>query len=98
MRKDVDVRRVVGLEMGQHIIDQRLFCLLFGREGLCHQVAYAVAHHLPILFPRVQGEPPHSHRMVHGLTEVVNSIQQSSVQIKKENLAHLFPHYIYLVA
>ncbi len=80
----VDMGGVIGFEIGQGGVDERLIRSL--RQGLLHQVSHPVPHHPAILLHPVQRVAAQAQGMVHRLRQICQRVNQCSVQVKEDQI------------
>ena len=85
VRVDVDMGGIIGLEIGQGTVDEDLVPLHPVGKGLLDEVPHPVPDHRPKFIPRMLREPPQPQRMVDGLAQILQRIQQRPVQVEEYN-------------
>ena len=75
---------VPGLEIGQGGVYEGFIGPKIIRQGLGHEVAYAVAHHPAVLRLAVQRESPERKGVVHGVAQVFDGVDEGPVQVEED--------------
>ena len=86
----VDVRGIICLEIGQRRIHEALVRLQLRRQGARDEVADAVPHEAAVFREAVQREAALAQRVVDGLGEVFQGIDQGAVQVEKDQFVGEF--------